>query len=84
MQELPIFLMNVHPKTTTLKILYTMCKRNNNQYLGIVIRRIIIVAAVCFGTAILTIQPVSAKSSKPNIIFIMCDDMGYGQLGSYG
>ena len=23
-------------------------------------------------------------SRKPNIIFIMCDDMGYGQLGCYG
>ncbi|EDM29063.1 N-acetylgalactosamine 6-sulfate sulfatase (GALNS) [Lentisphaera araneosa HTCC2155] len=24
------------------------------------------------------------SADKPNIIFIMCDDMGYGQLGSYG
>ena len=24
------------------------------------------------------------KNAKPNIIFILCDDMGYGDLGCYG
>ena len=37
----------------------------------------------CF--AALPLCMVSAASDqKPNIIFILCDDMGYGDLGCYG
>lgn len=36
-------------------------------------------------TAWLALTPaLAAKNTKPNIIYIMCDDMGYGDLGCYG
>lgn len=34
--------------------------------------------AFCASTA------VAQQTDKPNIIFILCDDMGYGDLGCYG
>ena len=33
--------------------------------------------ALCLATS-------SAQQSKPNIIYIYADDLGYGELGSYG
>lgn len=41
----------------------------------------------CFFTflgAICAAMPVNAASERPNILVIMCDDMGYGDLGCYG
>ncbi len=31
----------------------------------------------------LTGQAAAAAESKPNVVYIMCDDMGYGDLGCY-
>ncbi|WP_418943238.1 arylsulfatase [Phocaeicola plebeius] len=40
----------------------------------------------CSGLLAAGISPLQAagKNEKPNIIFILCDDMGYGDLGCYG
>jgi len=36
------------------------------------------------GLATIVATSCSHKSLKPNVIFILCDDMGYGDLGCYG
>ena len=44
------------------------------------------IAFVAVGCATAMVASASGKhtATKPNVLYIMCDDMGYGDLGCYG
>ena len=47
-------------------------------------RLIVIFTLLICSTAYVLAQKSSAKNNRPNVIYIYLDDMGYGELGSYG
>ena len=47
-------------------------------------KSIIYTRALFSGMAGLSLSVFGQQAAKPNIIFILCDDMGYGDLGCYG
>ena len=47
-------------------------------------RRLYLLFALWIGFSALLIAQKPVKQSLPNVIYIYLDDMGYGELGSYG
>src|SRR5437588_8375229 len=47
-------------------------------------RRLGLISATVLVAIALDVAPVLAQNSKPNVVFILADNVGYGDLGPYG
>lgn len=65
--------MNTHCLVTSVTI--------KNELKNNLMRYLTTFALLFFGLALLQAQ---SKTQKPNIVFILADDLGYSELGSYG
>lgn len=46
--------------------------------------RLLTLALLCLLVALPLSRPAAAADTRPNIVLIMCDDMGFSDIGSYG
>lgn len=48
-------------------------------------QKLLAASIICgLGTLLGNVTPVSAAEKKPNIVFVLMDNLGYGEIGAYG